>query len=81
MTNNMKIDKVIDLKGEVCPFPWVKAKKTLAIMQVGQTLKIIVDHAPAFENIPLSFIEEGQRIILEQQVSELEWVIVVEKIK
>jgi len=81
MTNNMKIDKIIDLKGEVCPFPWVKAKKTLATMQVGQTLKIIVDHAPAFENIPFSFIEEGQRIILEQQISELEWVIVVEKIK
>lgn len=81
MPQENKIDKTIDLKGEVCPFPWVKSKKTLANMQAGEALKIIVDHAPAVENIPKYFKEEGQEVVSVRQTKETEWEIVVKKIK
>ena len=81
MPQENKIDKTIDLKGEVCPFPWVKSKKVLANMQAGEVLKIIVDHAPASENIPKYFREEGQEVISVRQTKETEWEIVVKKIK
>ncbi|GAG08630.1 unnamed protein product, partial [marine sediment metagenome] len=38
MPEELQVDKTVDLKGEVCPFPWVKAKKVLAKMEVGQIL-------------------------------------------
>lgn len=81
MTEEIKIDKIIDLKGKVCPFPWVSSKKALAKMQTGQILRIIVDHAPAAENIPKYFKEEGQNIIGVDKINELDWQIIVKKEK
>ena len=81
MPEGIKIDKIIDLKGEVCPFPWVKSKKALANMQIGQILKIIVDHAPAVENIPKYFKEESQEILNVKQTKESEWEIIVKREK
>jgi TusA-related sulfurtransferase len=81
MPEEFQINKTIDLKGEVCPFPWVKAKKTLAKMEIGQILKVIVDHAPASKNIPRYFEEEDQRILSVDKINELDWQIVVKKEK
>lgn len=81
MPEEFQINKTIDLKGEVCPFPWVKAKKTLAKMDIGQILKVIVDHAPASKNIPRYFEEEGQRILSVDKINELDWQITVKKEK
>lgn len=81
MTEEKKIDKTIDLKGAVCPFPWVKSKKALAKMQIGEILKIIVDHAPAAENIPKYFREEGQEIMSTDKINDLDWQIIVKKEK
>lgn len=81
MAEKVIIDKTINLKGEVCPFPWVKSKKALAKMQLGQALEIIVDHAPAMKNIPHDFKEEGQNVISVEQVKELEWQIIVKREK
>ena len=81
MNKEIEANKIIDLKGKVCPFPWVSSKKTLSKMQVGQILKIIVDHAPASENIPKYFKEEGQEIIGVDKINELDWQIVVKQEK
>ena len=37
----MNIDKEIDTSGLNCPLPILKAKKALAELQSGQTLKVI----------------------------------------
>ena len=81
MPKELQINKTVDLKGEVCPFPWVKAKKALAKMEVGQILKVIVDHAPASKNIPRYFEEEGQKILSVDKINELDWQIIVKKEK
>ena len=81
MTEKVIVDKTINLKGDVCPFPWVKSKKALAKMQLGQVLEIVVDHAPAMENIPHYFKEEGQNVISVEQMKELEWQIIVKREK
>jgi TusA-related sulfurtransferase len=81
MMEEIKIDKTINVKGDVCPFPWVKSKKALANMQIGQVLKIILDHAPAVENIPRYFTEEGQRVVGIEQLQECEWQIIVRREK
>lgn len=79
MSKNIRPDKILDLKGLVCPFPWVKSKKALAKMKIGEVLKIIVDHAPAARNIPHNFVDEGQKVISVDNLNELDWQIIVEK--
>ena len=79
MTEETKVDRTLDVKGEVCPFPWVKAKKTLRKLKVGQVLRIIGDHGPALKNIPRNFTDEGQAIIKAEPIGEVDWEIVVRK--
>ncbi|MDI6820051.1 MAG: sulfurtransferase TusA family protein [Candidatus Hodarchaeaceae archaeon] len=42
-------------------------------------LEIIVDHAPAVENVPRSLTNEGHKVLEVRQVGESEWKIVVRK--
>ena len=79
MIEESKIDKTLDVKGEVCPFPWVKAKKALNKLKVGQALRIVGDHGPALKNIPRNFTDEGQTILKAEQTGGVEWEIVVLK--
>ncbi len=79
MTEETEVDRTLDVKGEVCPFPWVKAKKTLRKLEVGQVLRIIGDHGPALKNIPRNFTDEGQTIITAEPIGEVDWEIVVRK--
>ncbi len=81
MTEEAKIEKTLDVKGEVCPFPWVKAKKSLNKLQVGQALRIVGDHGPALKNIPRNFTDEGQTVLKAESTGEVDWEIVVRKEK
>jgi tRNA 2-thiouridine synthesizing protein A len=56
----MKEDEVLDLCGEKCPDTFVYSKIKLEELAYsgGGLLKIIVDYAPAAENIPRSLRTE-----------------------
>ena len=81
MIEETRVDKTLDVKGEVCPFPWVKAKKSLNKLQVGQVLRIVGDHGPALKNIPRNFADEGQTVLKTERTGELDWEIVVRREK
>ena len=74
-------DKMIDVRGEVCPFPWVHAKKALKKLSVGQVLRIVGDHGPALQTIPRNFTDEGQVVLDARETGEVEWEILVRKEK
>jgi len=75
----MKVDQELDLKGEVCPYTFVKSKLALEMMESGQVLQVIVDHLPAVENVPRSLENEGQEILDVRQVNDTDWAITVRK--
>ena len=81
MGEETNVDKTLNVRGEVCPFPWTKAKKSLRKLQVGQVLRILGDHGPALKNIPRNFADEGQTILQAESTGEVEWEIVVRKEK
>jgi TusA-related sulfurtransferase len=81
MSEEIRIDKTLDVKGEVCPFPWVKAKKSLKKLNVGQVLCIVGDHGPALKNIPRNFTDEGQTVLKAEPTGEVDWEIVVRREK
>ena len=75
----VKIDREIRLKGEVCPYTFVKSLLALEEMEVGQVLRVIVDYLPAVQNVPRSMQNEGQQILEVAQVNDTDWAITIKK--
>ncbi len=76
-----KIDREIDLRGEVCPYTFVKSKLALEEMEVGEVLKVMIDYPMAAENIPRSMENEGQEVVNVEKVGNSEWEIILKKKK
>lgn len=72
-------DVELNLKGDVCPYTFVKSKLALEEMEVGQVLRVLVDHLPAVENVPRSLENEDHEILEVKQVNETDWTITVKK--
>ena len=79
MADLLECDVELDLKGEVCPYTFVKSKLALEEMEVGQVLRVMVDHLPAVENVPRSLANEDQEILEVKRVNDTDWMITVRK--
>ena len=76
---NVDIDRDLDLKGEVCPYTFVKSKLALEQMDADQVLRVTVDNSESASNVPRSLELEGHEVIKVEQVSPSVWDIVVKK--
>ncbi|WP_333784354.1 sulfurtransferase TusA family protein [Thermocrinis sp.] len=74
-------DRELDIKGEVCPFTFVKSKLVLEQMEVGQVLRVILDYPPSVENVPKSMKEEGQEVLAVNKLDNGSWEILIRKVK
>ncbi len=81
MGEEVKVDKTLDIKGQVCPYTFVRSKLAIEKMNLGEVLEIITDHRPASENVPRSMENEGQKVLKIDQTGEKEWRIFVRKDK
>lgn len=52
----------LDLRGEVCPYTFVRTRLALEEMPLGGALAVLIDHEPATRNIPRSAREWGQEV-------------------
>jgi tRNA 2-thiouridine synthesizing protein A len=75
----MKADKEINLKGEVCPYTFVRSKLAIEEMEPNQVLRIIVDYLPATENVPRSMENDGNKILRVEMLNDSDWEILVRK--
>jgi len=78
-TVNDSPHSTLDLVGEVCPFTFVKTKLALEAMPMDATLRVIVDHEPATQNIPRSAREWGQDVLAVRPIAEQRWAIDLRK--
>jgi tRNA 2-thiouridine synthesizing protein A len=74
-----KVDKELNIKGEVCPYTFVKTKLALETLEAGEVLKIIVDHLPATENVPRSLKGEGNEVLDVSPINDTDWQIIAKK--
>jgi len=79
VSDETRIDKELNIKGEVCPYTFVKTKLALETMEAGEVLRIIVDHLPATENVPKSLKGEGNEVLDVSRVNETDWQILARK--
>lgn len=73
------VDVELDLKGEVCPYTFVKSKLALEGMASGQVLRVLFDHPPAAENVSRSMEQEGHRVLAKGEAGPSLWHVVVRK--
>ena len=62
----MQIDKEVDARGLNCPLPILKAKKALADMQSGQTLRVVATDAGSMRDFQ-AFTKQTGNELLEQK--------------
>jgi tRNA 2-thiouridine synthesizing protein A len=69
----------LDLRGEVCPYTFVKTKLRLEELDSGQDLTILLDDSAATANVSKSLKSEGHEILVLKAVSGEVWQIIVKK--
>jgi len=69
----------LDLRGEVCPYTFVKTKLRLEELDSGQDLTILLDDSAATANVSKSLKSEGHEILDLKAVSGGVWQIIVKK--
>jgi len=75
----IKMTIELDLRGEVCPYTFVKTKLKLEEVESGEELVVTFDHAPAVENVPRSLKNEGHKIMGIEQKGDHLWKVRIRK--
>lgn len=73
------VDREMNLKGEVCPYTFVRSKLAIEEMESGQVLRVILDHLPAVSNVPKSLSLEGDEILGVRRLNGTDWEVVIRK--
>jgi TusA-related sulfurtransferase len=79
MQDMITMAEELDLKGEVCPYTFVKTKLKLEELGSGDELTVTFDHAPAVENVPRSLKNEGHKILGIEQKGDRLWKVRIRK--
>ena len=64
----MHTDKELDTRGLNCPLPILKAKKALADMTSGQTLKVVATDAGSLRDFQAFARQTGNTLVEQQTV-------------
>ena len=59
MMDGEKIERRLDLRGQVCPGPTFDTCMTLKEMAAGEVLEVVLDYYPARQTIPMLMRDLG----------------------
>ena len=76
---DLKIDKKLDIRGEVCPYTLVKSKLGVEDIEVGQVIEIILDYPEAAKSIPTAMLNYGHSVLKVEKINPKEWIIQIKK--
>jgi TusA-related sulfurtransferase len=74
----MDIDKEIDTRGLNCPLPILKAKKALADLKSGQTLKVVSTDAGSVRDFQ-AFAKQTGNELVEQTTEGVDFIHVLKR--
>tara|TARA_B100000214_G_scaffold375424_1_gene361688 strand:- start:460 stop:687 length:228 start_codon:yes stop_codon:yes gene_type:complete len=69
---------VLDLRGEICPYPMLKTNEYLDKNVSVKILEVITDHSPALSTIPPQAIKRGYEVEI-SEIDSSEWKIILSK--
>ncbi len=70
MSEEIKADKVMDLKGLPCPMPIVKIGQEIETVEVGQVIQAITTDPGSLSDFPAWAESSGQEIISTEQTGD-----------
>jgi TusA-related sulfurtransferase len=76
-SQEVHVDKVLNLKGKVCPYTFVESMLALEDMEIGRVLRVIVDYEPSACDVPKSLAREGYDILDVSKINETDWAICI----
>ena len=62
----------LDVRGEICPYPMMKASDALKKLRGDEGLEVLTDHPPALMTIPWEAAKLGYRAEIEE-AARSEW--------
>lgn len=71
-------NKVLDLRGEICPYPMLKTNEELDADKNIQMLEVITDHSPALSTIPPQAVKRGYEVEI-MEINNSEWKLILTK--
>ncbi|WP_029463308.1 sulfurtransferase TusA family protein [Serpentinimonas barnesii] len=74
----MNVDRELDVRGLNCPLPILKAKKALAEMSSGQTLKVVATDSGSVRDFQ-AFAKQTGNELVEQQGAGPEYISVLRR--
>ena len=72
--NNSQSAITLDMRGEICPPPLVKAMEAMKSAEKGQFIDMITDFLPAILTVSNAALKEGWNINVEL-IAEKEWIV------
>ena len=72
--NNSQSAITLDMRGERCPTPLVKAMEAMKSAEKGQFIDMITDFLPAILTVSNAALKEGWNINVEL-IAEKEWIV------
>ena len=76
---NIAPDFEFDLKGEVCPYTFVKSKLALEMLDANQVLQVVVDNDESATNVPKSMANEGHTVLGVEKLNDKDWLLTIKK--
>lgn len=77
---SIKPDHEVDIRGDVCPYTFVKSKLKIESILSGEVLRVVTDHEPATKNVPRSMENEGHEILSwPHKINGTDWEFFVKK--
>jgi tRNA 2-thiouridine synthesizing protein A len=74
-----QVDRELDIRGDICPITFVKAKLAIEKLHRGQVLKVLIDYAPSAVNVPRSMEHEGHEVLSVTEGAGPVWTLLVRK--
>ena len=73
MSEEIKIDKTMDLKGLPCPMPVVKVNKGIKDVEIGQTIEVLSTDPGALTDFPAWARTSGNEILRTPPINQSKW--------
>jgi TusA-related sulfurtransferase len=69
----------LDLRGEVCPYTFLKARLALETLRAGAVLRVLVDNEASARDVPRSLAAAGHIVLDDGPTEAGLWVILVRR--
>ena len=69
----------LDLRGEVCPYTFLKARLALEAISPGRALRVVVDNAASARDVPRSLAAAGHAVLEVSAAGDGTWTILTRR--